>query len=112
MCNNVLPTRSEIESYANAFRLVNERTESELYGLFSQPATRDIVEKRVERLNAIYRTRISQKDRAILADRILKLNIEVEAKKADINAELVSALARRCDGLSKMLFLLLQSISF
>lgn len=101
MCNNVLPTKSEIESYANAFRLVNERTESELYGLFSQPATRDIVEKRVERLNAIYRTRISQKDRAILADRILKLNIEVEAKKADINAGLVSDLARNGDELSR-----------
>lgn len=101
MCNNVLPTRTEIESYANAFRLVNERTESELYGLFSQPATRDIVEKRVERLNAIYGTRISEEDRAILVDRILNRNIESEAKKNSINAELVSDLARVGNGLSK-----------
>lgn len=101
MCNTVLPTRAEIESYANAFRLVNERTESELYGLFSQPATREVVEQRVKRLNAIYSTRITEEDKAILVERILTLNIESEAKKNSINAELVSDLARRDDELSR-----------
>ena len=101
MCNTVLPTRAEIESHANAFRDLFMKRESELYTLFAKPATKDVVEERVKRLNAIYSTRISETDRAILVERILNLNIESEAKKNSINAELVSDLARRDDELSR-----------
>lgn len=101
MCNTVLPTRAGIECYANAFRDLFKKRESELYSLFSMQATKDVVEQRVKRLNAIYSTRITEKDRAILVERILNLNIESEAKKNSINAELVSDLARRADELSR-----------
>lgn len=103
MCqqNNILPSRECIERYANAFRLVFEAREAELYKLFSQPATESNVESRVEKLNAIYSTRISKVDRDVLVQRILNLNIESEAKKNSINAELVSDLARRDDELSR-----------
>lgn len=101
MYNTVLPTRAEIESYANAFRDLFMKRESELYTLFAKPATKDVVEERVKRLNAIYSTRISEADRAVLVDRILNLNIESEAKKDSINAEFVSDLARVGNGLSK-----------
>ena len=101
MCNTILLSRAEIECHANAFRDLFKKRESELYSLFSMQATKDVVEQRVKRLNAIYSTRISVEDRAILVDRILNLNIESEAKKNSINAELVSDLARIGNGLSR-----------
>lgn len=99
--NNMLPSRECIERYANAFRLVFEAREAELYNLFSQPATRNVVELRVERLNAIYSTRISEADRAVLVERIINLDIETRAKESSINASLVSDLARKGNDLKE-----------
>lgn len=73
------PSEEVVKHFTNVFEIANHRSEMELKRLFDQEPTEENIGKRVNRLSAIYGTRISLPDQKLIASFIYKEGIFEDA---------------------------------
>lgn len=87
----IKPSERIVKYFSNVFDIVNHKTELELKLLFQDKVTAENVGKRVNRLSAVYGTRISLSDQSLITDYII--NDDIVAKATAGEADVVNKLA-------------------
>ncbi|MCR4676861.1 MAG: hypothetical protein K5634_06500 [Sphaerochaetaceae bacterium] len=81
----VIPCEKTVKYFANVFDIANYKTENELIALFSEVPTAENIKRRVNRLSAIYGTRISKPDQDTISDFIFSDGIVGKAKTGELD---------------------------